>query len=71
MFSCEYCEIFKNSFFIEQIWWLLLIVNKGNNNVAPKTDIPFSKSHNSFSKKQHFSEVKVLHEEIPFECFAR
>ena len=38
MFSCEYCEIFKNSFFIEQIRWLLLIVKKGNNNVAPKTD---------------------------------
>ena len=24
VFSCEYCEIFKNSFFIEHLWWLLL-----------------------------------------------
>ena len=23
--SCEYCEIFKNSFFIEHLWWLLLV----------------------------------------------
>ena len=23
MVSCEYCEIFKNSFFIEHLWWLL------------------------------------------------
>ena len=24
MFFCECCEIFKNSFFIEYVWWLLL-----------------------------------------------
>ena len=24
MLSCEFCEIFKNTFFIEHIWWLLL-----------------------------------------------
>ena len=24
MFSCEYCEVFKNSFFIEHLWWPLL-----------------------------------------------
>ena len=24
MFSCKYREIFKNSFFIERLWWLLL-----------------------------------------------
>ena len=24
VFSCEYCEVFKNSFFIEHLWWLLL-----------------------------------------------
>ena len=24
MFFCEYREIFKNSFFIEYVWWLLL-----------------------------------------------
>ena len=23
-FSCEYCENFKNSFFVEHLWWLLL-----------------------------------------------
>ena len=26
LFSCEYCKIFKNSFFIEQLQWLLLIL---------------------------------------------
>ena len=24
LFSCEFCEIFKNAFFIEHLWWLLL-----------------------------------------------
>ena len=24
LFSCEYCEIFKNIFFKEHLWWLLL-----------------------------------------------
>ena len=24
MFSCEFCEISKNTFFIEHLWWLLL-----------------------------------------------
>ena len=24
MFSCEICEISKNTFFIEHLWWLLL-----------------------------------------------
>ena len=24
MFSCEICELFKNRFFIEHLWWLLL-----------------------------------------------
>ena len=24
VFSCEYCEIFKNGFFKEHLWWLLL-----------------------------------------------
>ena len=27
MFSCEFCEIPKNTFFIEHLWWLLLDVN--------------------------------------------
>ena len=24
MFSCEFCEVVKNTFFIEHLWWLLL-----------------------------------------------
>ena len=24
VFSCEYCEIFKDRVFIEDLWWLLL-----------------------------------------------
>ena len=28
LFSCKYCEIFKNSFFIEHLWWLLLYSEK-------------------------------------------
>ena len=27
VFSCEFCEIFKNTFFIEHPWWLLLTVS--------------------------------------------
>ena len=26
VFSCEYCDIFKNSSFIEHLWWLLLVI---------------------------------------------
>ena len=26
VFSCEFCEISKNSFFTEQLWWLLLLI---------------------------------------------
>ena len=33
MFFCEYCEIFKNSFFIEHIWWLLLKALVENTNL--------------------------------------
>ena len=25
VFSCEFCEIFKNTLFIENLWWLLLV----------------------------------------------
>ena len=28
MFSCEQCKIFKNSLFIELIWWLLRLTLK-------------------------------------------
>ena len=27
VFSCAYCEIFKNSFFIKHLWWLLLFIS--------------------------------------------
>ena len=26
VFSCEFCEILKNTFFIEHLWWLLLFL---------------------------------------------
>ena len=26
VFSCECCEISKNIFFIEHVWWLLLVI---------------------------------------------
>ena len=28
VFSYEYCEIFKNNFFIEHLWWVLLAMKK-------------------------------------------
>ena len=32
VFSCEFCEISKNTFFIEHLWWLLLsYYNKRDN----------------------------------------
>ena len=27
-YSCEFCEFFKNTFFIEHLWWLLLALSK-------------------------------------------
>ena len=30
MFSCEFCEVFKNTFFIEHLWWLLLIFEEND-----------------------------------------
>ena len=30
VFSCEYCKIFKNNFFIEHLRWLLLLVWKSH-----------------------------------------
>ena len=26
VFSCEFCEIFKNTFFTEHLWWLFLTI---------------------------------------------
>ena len=28
MFSCQFCEIFKSTFFIEHLWWLFLPILK-------------------------------------------
>ena len=28
--SCEFCEIFKNTFSTEQLWWLLLDITYSN-----------------------------------------
>ena len=30
MFACEYCEVFKSSFFKENFWWLLVEVTVQN-----------------------------------------
>ena len=32
MFFCEYCEIFKNSFFVDHVWWLPLNALTENTN---------------------------------------
>ena len=39
VFSCEFCEISKNTFFIEQLWWLLLFFPNPN----PKSYLKRSK----------------------------
>ena len=31
VFPCEICEIFKNTFFTEHLWWLLLSLWQGFN----------------------------------------
>ena len=28
VFSCQYCEMFKNSFSIERLWWLILNIKQ-------------------------------------------
>ena len=32
VFSCEFCEIFTNTFFIKHLWWLLLYRKKRTGN---------------------------------------
>ena len=32
MFFCEYCKIFKNSSFVDHVWWLLLNASTENTN---------------------------------------
>ena len=34
VFSCEFCEISKNTFFTEHLWWLLLDITKININIS-------------------------------------
>ena len=44
MFSCEYCKVFNNSFFIEHLGWLLL-------QVLYKKDVP--KNFANFTRMHH------------------
>ena len=39
MFSCEFCEIVKNTFFIEHLWWLLLQLSSEKVWKPPETAI--------------------------------
>ena len=50
MFSCEYYKMFKNSIFIEHIWWLLL-------QVLYKKDVPknFANSTKMYRYRSPFS----------------
>ena len=46
MFSREYCEIFRNSFFIEHLWWLLLYCHSRSYKDAVQFILRFSLSVN-------------------------
>ena len=35
MFSCEFCEISKNTFFTKHLWWLLLIPMNWKSKIIP------------------------------------
>ena len=39
MFSCEFCEIVKNTFFIEHLWWLFLQLSSEKVWKPPETAI--------------------------------
>ena len=43
VFSCEFCEIFKNIYFIEHLRWLLLTVNRFHARVQSSTCTNYGK----------------------------
>ena len=49
VFSCEYCEVFKNSFFIEHLRWLVLQVLYKNS-----CSQGFCKLHENISSSGYF-----------------
>ena len=57
VFSCEYCEICKNRFFIEHLWLLLLIV-----------DVLEGVSHNYCARPIYRNMVIFLPPPINFSC---
>ena len=47
VFSCEFSEIFKSTFFIEHLWWLLLSFCKANH-----VDCNWTRTHNHLVHKR-------------------
>ena len=58
MFSCEYCKIFKNSFFIEDFRWLLLPFTSPYRNYYWKDLlITVNKDHVHSTPEKHLKKV--------------
>ena len=65
VFSCEFCEISKNTYFIEHLWWLLLqlitfewivVIKKGNSWIICPLDFLYF-----FHGKQKFNRFIILY----------
>ena len=69
MFFFEYCKIFKNSFFIEHIWWLLLNALIENTNVMIFNQInKFASLFLSISQQKNITKGIFLFEIIYISC---
>ena len=62
MFSCEFCEIFKNKFFTKHLWWLLLsvLLQYAITGVYNSTEIEF------LTRKHLFSTYAIFSEKLTF-----
>ena len=60
MFSSEYCEIFKNSFFIEYLWWLLLTAFS-ENCIKVKVELNFYCHTSLWWQKRFYEGLEGLH----------
>ena len=63
VFSCEFYKIFKNSFFIEHLWWLLL------EKVQPATLLR-KRQHRCFLVKFAKFQEHLFYRTLPGGCFS-
>ena len=63
MFSCEYCEIINNSFFIEHVRWLLLKTKNAESRERRKTSVRKEIVKNADLHKPVLNKIMTAQEE--------